>query len=710
MSANQNIVIKDKNLISSLVGLTPKADVKMKLEHLGGEKLDQNHQHGRHDIEDCTEMMDRSDDKEQDGSTNIELLRFEEANLKSKDEAVKDIIDKASTHTITSARDHQKSTISKLDNLDLTVNIKSIESLSSGGNKIQVIESVARRILEAVLSSMMDFGTLAVNLILCNGSLQNEINRVTELLTSQVKNVELLKERATQLKPEQVPSNVIESRQEMKRDKIMKAVIYLHYRFTYANNLPKSGNGDSDAALEQMYSEFKVSNWTAESIYYFDITDGDLENFNNFISQSEDFFQGIKNELVPRKNLVSRNGPLPGVQSLMTYEHFLEKDIARISEMIKYETNQIVVREYDKYMKKKAEYDRCVLAVAESQTVSNKMTSLSTVLTTYSLIISRLTMKLKTALAPFPDIISKMQNIIQLPNGDVISNPFDSNSLVGMIAIFYKEYAKANLVSFKHRLLEVLNFRLRKDQMDDPSIGGQIIIQKIYTWKSMKLFQFFTEDIFWTVSFLLMYHPESDIYKKCLEHSMDYIHKTSDEALISMMRVSNVGSVHSGSSAFDKRLLFAGMPIFSNLYEWVHNVYKSSQDYNKKQLDNGGGAKGPNNGNYTSSAGKPSSSSTNPTSHKNYGSVAFVAKEKTAMMMKQLDPEPFDREVFRKEMYYVLDQNGNRVLYTATVNACTLCLSNNKHPRPICFVGNCFKCNYYGHKERDCHNVRRPET
>ncbi len=680
----------------------------MELEHLGGEKQDKNHHHNRRESDESTEMMDSNDDKIQDGSTNIETLNFVEINMKSKDEAVKDIVDMAATKTTTNARDDQKSAISKLDNLDLTVNIKSIESLSSaGGNKIQITESVARRILEAVLSAVMDFGMLAVTLILCNASLQNEINRVTELLASHVKNVEFLKEQASRLKPEQVPPNVIESRQEMKRTKIMKAVRYIHYRFAYANNLPKSGNAESDAALEQMYHEFKVSSWTMESIFSFVITDGDMEIFNHFISQCEDFFQGIKNELVPRKNVVTKNGNLPGIQSLMTYENFLERDMARIAEMLKYETNLIVVREYEKYSKQKNDYDRCVMAAAESQTASNKMTTLSTVLATYNIITSRLTMKLKTALAPFPEIISKMQNIIQLPNGDVISNPFDSNSLVGMIAIFYKEYAKANLVSFKHRLLEVLNFRLRKDQMDDPTIGTQIIMQKIYTWKSMKLFQYFTEDIFWTVSYLLMYHPESDVYKKCLEHSMDYIHKTSDEALISMMRVSNVGSVNSNASGSDKRLLFAGMPIFSNLYEWLHNVYKPSQDYNKKQLENGGGAKGPNNGNYTSPAGKPSGSSTNSTSQKNVGSVAYVAKEKTALKMKQLDFEPYDCEVPRSEMYYVLDPNGNRVLYTATFDPCKLCGSANKHPTPICFVGDCHKCRYYGHKERDCHNVPR---
>ncbi len=40
--------------------------------------------------------------------------------------------------------------------------------------------------------------------------------------------------------------------------------------------------------------------------------------------------------------------------------------------------------------------------------------------------------------------------------------------------------------------------------MDDPTIGTQIIMQQIYTWKNMKLFQYFTEDNF----YLLMYHPE----------------------------------------------------------------------------------------------------------------------------------------------------------------------------------------------------------
>ncbi len=44
----------------------------------------------------------------------------------------------------------------------------------------------------------------------------------------------------------------------------------------------------------------------------------------------------------------------------MTYENFLERDMARIAEMIQYETNQIVIREYEKHMKQKNQHDGCV--------------------------------------------------------------------------------------------------------------------------------------------------------------------------------------------------------------------------------------------------------------------------------------------------------------------------------------------------------------
>lgn len=82
------------------------------------------------------------------------------------------------------------------------------------------------------------------------------------------------------------------------------------------------------------------------------------------------------------------------------------------------------------------------------------------------------------------------------------------------------------LVQFKHKLLEVLNFKLSKQQMEgSPIYGIQAITRLINIWKSMDLFSYLTEDIFWVVVFLRMYNPQTELYQKAVQHSMEFIHR-----------------------------------------------------------------------------------------------------------------------------------------------------------------------------------------
>jgi hypothetical protein len=336
--------------------------------------------------------------------------------------------------------------------------------------------------------------------------------------------------------------------------------------------------------------------------------------------------------------------------------------------------------------------------------MTERLSTLANFLSGYQTVISKIVHKLKATLRASPELCTKLQGTVMLKNNDVITNPYDNNSLPGLLEFLHLEFARANLVVLKHRLIDVLNFKLRRDQMEDPIAGADIIMRKINDWRSMKLFQYFSEDIFWTVAYLLQYSPDSDVYKKALDHSMAFIHKMSEETITDTF--SNDGSRR---SLGEKRLLFPQMPIFSNLYEWLTNVYKPSVDYNKKQADHGTGKLGGINNNISQQKGNGISGQTSNNKFQK-SSTAFVAKETTAMRMKPISSEPYDREVHRNEMLYILDPNGNRMLYTATLIPCSACTTENKkHPRPVCFPGECHKCKYYGHKERYCNNLPRKD-
>lgn len=321
--------------------------------------------------------------------------------------------------------------------------------------------------------------------------------------------------------------------------------------------------------------------------------------------------------------------------------------------------------------------------------------------------------KIKSAVRSYPEIVSKLRQtaILTTTEHDThITNPFDNNSLIGMIQILKNEYVKLNIVTFQGRLIDLLNSKLPKQQMKDPEFGIEQIEFKMHNWETQDMDELFTRDLFWTVCFLRQYDADNEIYMKSLEHIVEFIHKQQHNGHL------NPSPVSAGS------LLYPERPILSDLISWLKSVYKVTRPENPTQNTstggqyNGGGYKKYNNNNNQSS-----NNQNMPNQKQNGGKgsshikssegwafqateMAYVApvNSKTCGNMKKIE-QKFTKCVTRDELYGIMDSKGNQLLYTATTEACKQCSSENReHPRPMCYLKKCEACGLFGHKKRDC--------
>lgn len=295
--------------------------------------------------------------------------------------------------------------------------------------------------------------------------------------------------------------------------------------------------------------------------------------------------------------------------------------------------------------------------------------------------------KLKSAVAPYPEILSKLHSTVQLSNGDddhngdVLSNPYHDNNLAGMLENLRIAFVEANIVTFKNKLMDALNFRLPNNQIDDAQHGIQSLTQRIYVWKSMQLFQYLTEDIFWTVHFLRMYPSDSEIYKEALRVSMDYIHKVH----IEKKEIPN-----------EAALLYPGMPILSHLVTWLTKVYAPSKDFSN----------GKRRGEYPNSNQQKTKYNTNK--YNNNTEIGFAANDPN-IANAMIVSGKYSKFITREDNLCILDSHGRRKFYTATEKPCEICLQNGvgnhktKHAPPQCYLKLCHICRLYGHTPANCH-------
>ena len=378
------------------------------------------------------------------------------------------------------------------------------------------------------------------------------------------------------------------------------------------------------------------------------------------------------------------------------YQTYVLSDVVTLNEEMEAKYYRRFLIECDEQIDKNEK----IRLLKEEQMTLRKAAQSLTVIThvniAYSTAITLITAKIKRAFQLYEDIKAKLRSTVQLNNhgaepGEVIVNPLDNSNLAGILENLRLAYADANLVAFKHKLMEVLNYKVPKEKMDDPMFAIQAITQKMQLWQSMKLFQYLTEDIFWTVVYLRAHDISSTFYNEALQVSMEYIYKieTQKEAIPQ-----------------DQALLHPNMPIFSHLKTWVTKVKVPAIEFTN----------GKKRGVYLSNAAQNTtprgrySDGKNRTNNTENGYIATDTMAEATI----ITTESFDKEVTRKDNFCILlETNGTRVPYTATLKRCMLCdrttKKTNKTHQPLCYAGQCQICRYFGHKAPNCHQKNQAQ-
>jgi len=318
--------------------------------------------------------------------------------------------------------------------------------------------------------------------------------------------------------------------------------------------------------------------------------------------------------------------------------------------------------------------------------------------------ISLMATKLKHAVEKFPEIVNKMNQTVILTIGGrdvVIKNPYVECSLTGMIQVLRNEYMKLNLVTFKSKLMEIMNTKLLRNQMDNPEYGMNMISQYYNAWNSQGMGKYFTPDMFWTVNFLRQYDQDCELYNECLERVLYFIHSQSTELI-----------VHHGLT--DVGMLYPGMPIFSDLMTWLKQYYMPKI----RDRQPGFGVK-----HYNNQRSKQSNNTNNNQSHQanngqqrqqqstlqssQWGYAAITNDINTAKKAEGY----FNKEIKREDNLYIMipDRRNpgqpKKVYYTATKECCQACknLSVPSEHNPRCYTkSQCVRCSWYGHNDKDC--------
>lgn len=273
--------------------------------------------------------------------------------------------------------------------------------------------------------------------------------------------------------------------------------------------------------------------------------------------------------------------------------------------------------------------------------------------------------KIKDAVRDAPEVAMKLRGFVRIgTNGPRVNNPLGNNNVTGLYYLLRKEYHKPSLGLFTSMLLDIMGSELSMDQFRTKPNQGLIDVQRsMYRWNKMSMWTFMSEDIFWTVVLLKRYPPQCDLREKAVMQVLNFIKEMEDK-----------GKPYSGS-----------MPIYNYISEWVQEVYCKSREF------------------AVTVRKKTSPSEASSWSNVGAGVEDAAAAEARSINFKGNAAGPYTRHITRDEYLSCISvKDGKRHLYTATAKPCMACKGKDKHPSPICYSGQCRKCNLYGHREEQC--------
>lgn len=261
--------------------------------------------------------------------------------------------------------------------------------------------------------------------------------------------------------------------------------------------------------------------------------------------------------------------------------------------------------------------------------------------------------------------------------GELIVNPFETNSLSGIYHILRIEYYTATLVQFNRDFSDLLRNPFTTEELiKDPIKATLQVDKKVAEWMLMNYSKFMTVDVF-MVNILLSYLPPSPFKDRCVVAVTEFI-QGREEKLQDTYATLIVSGVDS-------------MPIYQFLVDYM-KVQHNSVGYLQFGANNSRGGKNPQNPPRLTSP---------------------AAGYESAYGASENNISPFPDQLYQtlitpdRKIMCADTETGRIVLYTATKEICAVCHGKSTGGKidahsPRCFRKMCFKCHLFGHKNVDC--------
>lgn len=593
----------------------------------------------------------------------------------TKDQVMRILLDFSKTLTAESATKIDRTYQAKISGSD----IGDKKPIELNGSKVS-IEAAGRLIHESATNLLKSCGKELLLTVLYNLDIDDWINQISSQMQSVQTSYEELEVRSTRAAGNHYSEDFFKAEADLKFEEQRYLLLAMHIQHwkdycEYANQHMRNQAEQGIANPVRPSKPFRE--WKLQDIV-------EERSTSKIDFSSPDLYANVRKYVKENLAIFKR-------QALVEYDEYLQekkslKEFITLRAKRHYINN---VKEHNERIKQ-INKDKIVFAKLKSKrSETDALKQLNIALSTATSLIAE---KLRNAAKTYPELVTKLHGTVKLERTqEVVYDTYNTCSLAGMLEILRVEYACANIVTLKHKLLEVMNLSLTRDQMEgDPAIGIQSIQRHINTWQSLQLFQYLNEDIFWTVHFLRQYHTNTQIYQRGIERTMEYMHR-----------------IQSGEAvAKSSNLVQPGMPILSDLFEWLRKVYgqsiQFSQAKNQKRISFGNNNDGRNN----QQQQQQQQTRSNRPYPNNESQWANIAQESN-FATKQMNPpaKSYDREVKREESIGIRNAENNTRWhsYTATRAACTKCVGSDKtHPRPYCYLGQCNKCKFFGHQERYC--------
>jgi len=299
---------------------------------------------------------------------------------------------------------------------------------------------------------------------------------------------------------------------------------------------------------------------------------------------------------------------------------------------------------------------------------------------------------------------SILQGTARVPTtGEEIPNPWDKQSLCGIICIMHERFHKRSFVTFNNNLLDAMGFHLSEaDTKSNPMKAVTAVQQMMYNWESRDLWSQMSPDSFFSAVLLRSLHPSAPLRHDLLQETQRFLRQQS---------------LSPATSSTDKNPLFTFAATYLQTIQ-DSRKFVSNSNLNKPPMNPSPQTPGAASGRYkpgglelaaaasTAPAAAPSPpaptapSTTNPNPYQHEGKTIYVRAIRAL-------PGPVLRTA---NIYFQHTATGNPKRYLAVSTAndiCSNCFPVNASAttvpcKPPCTSRHCTRCNYYGHNGPWC--------